>query len=339
MTTKSVEGGKAMKNYRTLALFAARSMLLAALSVFAISLQASEQHSAAAKTDAVRTLGLGFRSETASVNGTRIHYVRGGTGPAVILIHGFPQDWFEYHEIMPRLAKQFTVLAVDLRGVGGSAAMPDGYDANSMAEDVYQLQAQLKLERVYVVGHDIGGMVAYAFARLHPEASRGVMILDVPLPGIDGWEEIQGHPAMWHVRFMQVPELPEKLVAGRQVDYFSYFFGFGKFSPDDIAHFASAYATPAQLHAVFQMYRAFPANARFNATRDTRMEVPLLLADGDRSPFAPLLPKQAADLRAKGCKDVETELIPGAIHYVVEDQSDFVTSLIERKASQAANSQ
>jgi pimeloyl-ACP methyl ester carboxylesterase len=214
MTSKSADGGKAMKDYRTLALFAAGSVLLAGLSIFAVLSQASEKRSEWAKTDAVRTLGPGFRSATASVNGTRIHYVRGGTGPALILIHGFPQDWFEYHEIMPRLAKQFTVLAVDLRGVGGSAETPDGYDANSMAEDVYQLLAALKLERVYVVGHDIGGMVAYAFARLHPEATRGAMILDVPLPGIDGWEEIQGHPAMWHVRFMQVPDLAEKLVAG-----------------------------------------------------------------------------------------------------------------------------
>lgn len=327
-----------MKDCRTLAIFGVVFLLLAALSIFPILSQASEKHSEAAITAAVQSLDPGFRSETAEVNGTRIHYVRGGTGPAVILIHGFPQDWFEFHEIMPRLAKQFTVLAVDLRGVGGSAPTPGGYDAGSMAEDVYQLATALKLERVYVVGHDIGGMVAYAFARLHPGATRGAMILDVPLPGIDGWEEIQGHPAMWHVRFMQVPGLAEKLVAGRQADYFSYFFSFGKFSGDDTAHFASAYATPEQLRAVFQMYRAFPANARFNRAQRGRIGVPLLLADGEHSPFARLLPKEAADLRAKGCEDVKTELIPGAIHYVVEDQPDLVTALIERNANRGLNS-
>jgi len=80
-----------------------------------------------------------FVSATAAVNGTTLHYVRGGQGPALVLIHGFPQDWFEYHSIMPRLAQRFTVIAVDLRGVGGSAATPSGYDAANMAQDVHEL--------------------------------------------------------------------------------------------------------------------------------------------------------------------------------------------------------
>src|ERR1700675_2909200 len=115
-------------------------------------------------------LSKDFRSEAATVNGIKLHYVRGGKGPAVILIHGFPQDWSEYHAIMPRLAKQFTVIAVDLRGVGGSTATPGGYEAANMAEDMRELASALKLERVYVVGHDLGGMVAYAFVRRYPEA-------------------------------------------------------------------------------------------------------------------------------------------------------------------------
>jgi alpha-beta hydrolase superfamily lysophospholipase len=110
-------------------------------------------------------LGKEFTSETARVNGVTLHYVRGGKGHSVILIHGFPQDWFEYHTIMPRLAKQFTVIAVDLRGVGGSTATESGYDAANMAKDIYELAEMLKLEHVYIVGHDIGGHVAYAFAR------------------------------------------------------------------------------------------------------------------------------------------------------------------------------
>jgi pimeloyl-ACP methyl ester carboxylesterase len=141
-----------------------------------------------------------FLSETATVNGITLHYVRGGKGPTVILIHGFPQDWFEYRPIMPRLAKQFTVIAVDLRGIGGSTATSGGYDAATMAEDVYQLVSKLKLEHVYVVGHDIGGHVAYAFFRRYPQVMRGAMILDTPIPGIEGWEEVQGAPFMWHMR-------------------------------------------------------------------------------------------------------------------------------------------
>jgi pimeloyl-ACP methyl ester carboxylesterase len=279
-------------------------------------------------------LGKEFVSETASVNGITLHYVRGGKGPAVILIHGFPQDWFEYHAIMPRLAKQFTVIAIDLRGVGGSTATPGGYDAANMAEDVHQLAAALKLERVYVVGHDVGGHVAYAFVRRYPETTRGVMILDTPIPGIDGWDEIQGHPAMWHARFMQVPGLAEKLVAGRQADYFGYFFQFGKFTPGEEAHYVEAYASPAQLHAVFEMYRAFPANAQFNAAQRGTNDVPLFFGTGDGSPFAKLVPKIAEGLRANGCSHVETGFIRGAVHYLVEDQPEEVADLIERYASQ-----
>jgi pimeloyl-ACP methyl ester carboxylesterase len=278
-------------------------------------------------------LGKEFTSETATVNGITLHYVRGGNGPAVILIHGFPQDWSEYRAIMPRLAKRFTLITVDLRGIGGSTATPGGYDAANMAEDIHQLISTLKLERVYVVGHDIGGHVASAFVRSYPHVARGVMILDTPIPGIEGWDEIQGDPHAWHIHFMQVPGLPEKLVTGRQADYFNYFFQFGKITPSEAAHFVRAYASPAQLHAVFEMYRAFPANAQFNQAQRGSNDVPLFWGAGDGSPFAKLLPKIAEGLRAKGCTHVETGLIRGAVHYVVEDQPEAVADLIERYAS------
>ena len=131
-------------------------------------------------------LGKEFVFHIEEVNETTLHYVRGGEGSTVVLIHGFPQDWFEYHAIMPRLARHFTVVAVDLRGVGGSAATPCGYDAANMAQDIHELISQLKLEPVYLVGHDIGGMVTFAFMRRFPEATRGAMILDAPIQGSKG---------------------------------------------------------------------------------------------------------------------------------------------------------
>jgi pimeloyl-ACP methyl ester carboxylesterase len=278
-------------------------------------------------------LGKEIASATATVNGIKLHYVRGGKGPAVILVHGFPQDWFEYRAIMPRLAKQFTVIAVDLRGIGGSTATPDGYDAANMAEDIQQLILKIKLEQVFIVGHDIGGHVAYAFLRRYPQITRGAMILDTPIPGIKGWSEIQGHPSVWHIQFMQVPELPEKLVADRQAEYLGYFFHFGKFTPSEVAHYVKAYSTPAQLHAAFEMYRAFPANEKFNQAQRERIDVPLFVAAGDGSPFAKLIPKIAEGLRANGCTHVETGLIPGSVHYLVEDQPEALADLVERYAS------
>ena len=295
---------------------------------------ALSQYQAQGQTSPIATgLDKEFLSETATVHGTTLHYIRAGKGPAVILIHGFPQDWFEYRPIMPILAKQFTVVAVDLRGIGGSTPATDGYDAANMAEDIYQLALVLKLEDVYIVGHDIGGHVAYAFIRRFPQITRGAMILDTPIPGIEGWEEIQGAPFMWHMHFMQVPGLAEKLVDGRQDAYLGYFFQFGKFTPEETAHYLNAYGTVAQLHAVFEMYRAFPANAQFNAAQRGPMPIPLFFGTGDGSPFAKLVPKIADGLRAHGCAHVETGLIHGAVHYVLEDQPEQVADLIERYAS------
>src|ERR1700722_20634200 len=168
-------------------------------------------------------LGGGFVSETAQVNATTLHYIRGGTGPAVILLHGFPEDWYAYHRVMPQLAKQFTVVAVDLRGIGGSAATVGGYDAANMAQDVHQLAEHLHLDHVYVVGHDIGGMVAYAFVRRYPGSSRGAMLLDAPVPGLGPWDAVKSSPITWHINFQQTPDLPEQLIAGREAIYLRHF--------------------------------------------------------------------------------------------------------------------
>jgi pimeloyl-ACP methyl ester carboxylesterase len=262
-----------------------------------------------------------------------IHYVRGGRGSALILVHGFPEDWYEYHSIMPRLAKRFAVVAVDLRGLGASKATQNGYDAANMAEDVHQLVTRLKLNQVYIVGHDIGGMVTYAFVRRYPEITRGAMILDVPIPGISGWEESMAGPIVWHVHFMQVPGLAEKLLPGRSSYFLDYFFNFGKFTPKEKAHYNKAYASPAQIRAVLEIYRAFLANAKFNAEQRDPVNVPLFLAAGDKSPFAKLVPTMAEALRTNGFANVETGSIPGSVHYVVNDQPDTVAELIERNAA------
>jgi pimeloyl-ACP methyl ester carboxylesterase len=306
-------------------------VLLAALTTTATTRNVSDAKNM--DNTAVRELGEGFASAIAQVNGTSIHYVRGGAGPALILVHGFPEDWYEFHRIMPRLAERFTVIAPDLRGISGSRAAPGGYDAANLAEDVRQLAAALKLERLYIVGHDLGGMVTYAFVRRYPQITRGAMILDVPIPGVPGSEEIQGDPSIWHAYFMQVPGLAEKLVTGRSADYLGYFFNFGKFTPNEKAHYVKAYTTHAQLHAAFEIYRAFPANAEFNAAQRGVNDVPLFLAAGEKSPFAKLVPKIADGLRTNGCTHVETGLIPDAVHYVLEDNPDAVANLIERHAT------
>lgn len=309
---------------------------LKALVVFVVVACAAIRGQSSSKqpTDPVlATLGPGFVSDTAQVNGTTLHYVRGGTGPAVILLHAFPQDWYEYHRVMPRLARQFTVVAVDLRGIGGSAVTTDGYDAANMAEDVHQLAERLHLEHVYVVGHDIGGMVAYAFARRYPETSRGVMMLDIPLPGLGPWDAVKANPITWHMNFQQTPDLPEQLIAGREAIYFRHFLDKRTFSDADVAHYAKSYAAPEHLRALLEIYRAFPANEQFNAAQQSAIGLPLVLAPGENSPFEKLMPSFAEALRAHGCANVKVEVIKNSVHYVVDEQPDAVAELIKRYAS------
>ncbi|HWY53394.1 MAG TPA: alpha/beta hydrolase [Terriglobales bacterium] len=279
------------------------------------------------------TLGGGFVSDTVQVNGTTLHYVRGGTGSAVILLHSFPEDWYAYHRVMPLLAKQFTVVAVDLRGIGGSAATPDGYDAANMAEDIRQLAEHLHLEHVYLVGHDIGGMVAYAFARRYPETSRGVMLLDAPVPGLGRWDAVKASPITWHIYFQQTPKLPEQLIAGREAIYFRHFLDHDTFSDADVARYARAYAAPEHLRAALEIYRAFPANEKFNAAQQNAISVPLVLAPGENSPFEKLMPSFAEALRNHRCANVKIEVIKNSVHYVADEQPEAVAQLIERYAS------
>ena len=312
-----------------------RSRIATAFAVFVVAACASLHGQSPSKQPldpALAVLGSGFNSDTAQVNGTTLHYVRGGTGPAVILLHGFPEDWYAYHSVMPLLAKQFTVVAVDLRGIGGSAVTTAGYDAANMAEDVHQLAARLHLGHVYVVGHDIGGMVAYAFARRYPETSRGVMMLDIPLPGLGPWDAVKADPITWHINFQQTPNLAQQLIAGREAIYFRYFLDNETFSDADVAHYAKSYAAPDHLRALLEIYRAFPANERFNAAQKSAIGVPLVLAPGENSPFEKFMPSFAEALRAHGCASVKIEVIKNSVHYVVDEQPETVAELIERHA-------
>jgi pimeloyl-ACP methyl ester carboxylesterase len=312
-----------------------RSRIATAFAVFVVTAFASLHGQSPSKQPldpALATLGGGFVSDTAQVNATTLHYIRGGAGPTVILLHGFPEDWYEYRRVIPRLAEQFTVMAVDLRGLGGSAVTTDGYDAANMAEDVHQLADRLHLGHVYLVGHDIGGMVAYAFVRRYPETSRGAMIIDVPLPGIGPWDAVKGDPFAWHIMFHQTPDLPEQLLAGRETIYFRYFLDRNTFSDADVARYARAYAAPDHLRAMLEIYRAFPANEKFNAARQSTIGVPIVLAPGENSPFEKLMPSIAAALQAHGCANVKVEVVKDSAHYVVDEQPEAVAELIERYA-------
>ena len=262
--------------------------------------------------------------------------VIGGDGPPLLLIHGWPQTWYQWRLVMPALARNFTVVAVDLRGIGGSKAIDGGYDTVNLAADIRQLSDELRLDRPYIVGHDLGGQVAFAFVQHYPDAARGAMILDSPLPGIAGWQESLSGPSVWHVGFMQVPGLAEQLVDGRQAAFLGYFFQFAKFTPEEQRHYLAAYSSPAQLKAAFEIYRAFPANEDAGSAKRGPNPTPVVIATGEKSPFAGLAPKMVDDLKNQGFANAEAVSIPGAVHYVVEDAPKAVAELIATHAKRAS---
>ena len=290
----------------------------------------------------VEAFPAGFTSATAQVNGTTLHYVVGGQGPALILIHGFPENWSAFAAVMPGLASKFRVVAVDLRGIGGSVPVQGDHEAATMAEDVHQLALKLGLDRPYVVGHDIGGGVAYAIARLHPDAIRGAMILDVPIAGVDPWDQIKVNPALWHFGFHRAPGLAEKLLAGREAVYFGHFLRDkvadpNSISDEAIARYARAYSQPGQMAAAMNMYRATDGE-KFGKERRGPLDVPLVLVGGavPKKGFGELLPAIAKGLKKTGARSVAVETIAGSGHYVIDEKPAQVAALIERYASAVA---
>jgi pimeloyl-ACP methyl ester carboxylesterase len=280
----------------------------------------------------------GFTPGTTSAESGALQYYRAGQGPAVVLLHGFPQDWFEWRRVMTRLASRFTVVAVDLPGVGGSAPPANGYAAADLAEIIHRLVDELGLGRVHVVGHDVGGWVAYAFTRRYPDAVRTVTIIEGPIPGIEPWLDLGVDVPLWHGEFHMVPGLPEALVADRQAVYFRYFFDVGTqdnrvIGQADLQHYAEAYSGPDRLRSGFELYRAIPANMAYNAGQTGRVAVPLLLVGGELV-FGPVMAPLAANLRAShGWPDVEVHIVPGGQHYLVDERPDEIAELIGRHAA------
>ena len=165
----------------------------------------------------------GFRHCRVQAGEVGIHAVIGGEGPSLLLIHGFPQTWWAWHKIMPRLAVHHTVVAVDLRGAGYSDKPLTGFDKATLAGDVHATMAALGFPRYAVCGHDIGAMVALALAFTHRDAVTHVAVMDTAMPGWSRWESMFADPRLWHYAFHMKRDLPEPLLAGREYDYVATF--------------------------------------------------------------------------------------------------------------------
>ena len=227
-------------------------------------------------------------SRTAEVGGVTLHYLTAGHGPAVILLHGYTQTSRMWRPIMPRLAEKFTVIAPDLPGIGDSSIPKDGLDMKTAAIRIHALAKSLGVQKAEVVGHDIGLMVAYAYAAQFPAETEKLIVLDAFLPGVAGWEDVYNNPGIWHFRFNG--PTPGMLVRGRERIYFDYFWN--DFAADkthsipetDRAAYVAAYSRPGRMRAGWAYFVSFQQAAKdFAQLSQTKLTMPVLAIGGDKA--------------------------------------------------------
>jgi pimeloyl-ACP methyl ester carboxylesterase len=262
---------------------------------------------------------------SASVNGVDLHYVRAGEGPPLLLLHGWPQTWYEWREVIPPLAEEYTVIAPDLRGMGDSGKPRGGYDKRTVADDTRELVHELGFEEVAVVGHDWGMPTAYAYAARYREEVQALAVMEAMLPGVREDDKLG---MLWHVRFHQVRDLPERLVSGNEETYLKWFYREGAYDPSAIdrealAEYVRAYSAPGGLRGGFEYYRAYEEDAEHNEEHTQEdLEMPVLALGGEAS-FGSM-PVQ--DMEAVAT-DVDGEVVERAGHWIPEERPDY---LVER---------
>ena len=267
---------------------------------------------------------VGFTERFAEVNGVRLHYFIGGKGSPVVLLHGYAETSHMWLPIMPLLATNHTVIVPDVRGAGDSSKPESGYDKKNMAVDIHELALSLGIKRASIVGHDIGLMVAYAYAAQFPHETEHVVLMDAFLPGISNWKDVWLMRDLWHFHFYG--KTPLALVAGRERIYFEHFWNDFAADPDhsvpeaDRRFYAKAYAQPGGMRAGFEYFRNFERDAKdFAELSKTPLPMPVLVLTGEKASGEFLI--QQARLVAT---NVEGVVITGSGHWLMEEAPEQV---------------
>src|SRR6516162_5295130 len=225
--------------------------------------------------------GLGFKTQSVPVDGGTLSVTVGGSGPAVVLIHGYAESSRMWKPLAQTLAPRFTVIAPDLPGFGGSSIPSSGLDMKTAAQRVHAAVISLGYKKVRVVGNDIGLMVAYAYAAMYPQEVEKLALMDAFLPGVGEWRAVYDNPGIWHFRFYG--PTPEALVKGRERTYFEHFWN--DFAADktrsipeaDRRAYTEAYARPGRMAAGFAYFASFPKTATdFAKLSKTQLTIPVL---------------------------------------------------------------
>jgi pimeloyl-ACP methyl ester carboxylesterase len=266
--------------------------------------------------------------------GLRLHYVMAGTGQrTVVLLHGFPQTWWEWRHVIPSLVDAgFHVVAPDYRGAGQSSRPSGGYTKRTMAGDIHRLlHEHLGItNRVALVGHDIGLMVAYAYTQAYQNEVSHLVVMDAPLPGTTVFDRMRSNPRVWHFAFHNARDVAEMLVAGRERQYLQHFFNARIFDPSavsesDLDLYTSAHAAPGAMRAGFEIYRAFDQDAEDNREalkRNGKLTVPVLAVYGTISNTGPLVEEMMHEV----AEDVGGFRVPATAHWIAEENPAALTA-------------
>jgi pimeloyl-ACP methyl ester carboxylesterase len=277
----------------------------------------------------IQPFPAGFRVQEIKAGDAAIHIRVGGQGPAVVLLHGFGDTGDMWAPAAAALAANHTVVVPDLRGMGLSSQPAGGYDKRTQAADVAAVLDALRTDRAAVVSHDIGNMVAYAFAAQHSGRTTRWVVMDAPLPGIGSWEEIVKSPLLWHFNF-RGPDV-ERLVAGRERIYLDRFWN--ELSADPTAideatrrHYAEIYGRPGNMHCAFEQFAAFHQDAIDNREflKRGKLSLPVLAVGAEKSFGA----GQAAELRFVA-SDVTQQVIANSGHWLMEEQPAATVTAIK----------
>ena len=271
----------------------------------------------------------GIDDRFVSVNGVRLHYLISGNGTPVILLHGYAQNSHMWRPLIAQLAKSHTVIAPDLRGFGQSSKPLVGYDKKTMARDIHALAQSLGYQHEVIVGHDIGLMVAYAFAAQYPNEIDRVVLMDAFLPGVGDWKTVWLLRDLWHFHFYG--ETPLKLVTGRERIYFEHFWNDFAADPKhsvpeaDRRFYARSYAQPGAMRAGFEVFRNFEQDAKdFAQFAETKLTMPMLVLTGEKASGQFLI-----DQARLVDTNVDGVVIKGKGHWLMEEApSEVIPRLV-----------
>lgn len=277
-----------------------------------------------------------LRHSQVKVKDANIHVIEGGspTNPVVLFLHGYPQSWLAFEKIMTIASQKAHVMAIDLPGIGESKVSTPHGDTATIVSYVHALIQAKGLQNITLVGHDMGGMVVYSYLTCYGDELKRAVIMDTVVPGIEPWDEVLRNPYIWHFAFHSIPDLPEKLVQGKQADYFDFFFNIISAHPEAISKearrlYSEAYSDPVALSTGFDWYRGFAQDAKVNAEfarKGKQIQTPVLYLRGKRESGD--IQQYIVGFQKAGLQKVESGIIPDSGHFAPEEQPEKVWELI-----------